>query len=184
MGKTHQLPASPSPPPSPPHPFEMPLKLPASFYDSRAAFGAQRPLSCGGQHKPSLEMSCSISTPSSMTHNTTPSSDYHMSPTPWTSLLNSATGSKKKKAKLDILQEVDHIWDEIKSMHSDAMSHHDSKHQCFLAKLDVKSKHNCDSKKYEWLHSSHKHEASQATISHQCLQENQDAEICLREMDI
>ncbi|KAG0693912.1 hypothetical protein DFH29DRAFT_1006822 [Suillus ampliporus] len=43
-GKKCQLPSSPSPPPHPPHPFEMPPRLPASFYNSRAAFGAQRPV--------------------------------------------------------------------------------------------------------------------------------------------
>jgi hypothetical protein len=91
---------------------------------------------------------------------------------------------KKKKAKSDILQEVDHVRDEIESMHSDAMSRHDSKHQRFLAKLDAKSEHNRDSKKYEWLRGSHEHKASQATVSHQHLQENQDAEIRLHETDI
>ncbi|KAG1864369.1 hypothetical protein F4604DRAFT_1928811 [Suillus subluteus] len=162
----------------------MPLKLATSFYNSRAAFGAQRPSSCGGRCKPSSEISRSISRPSSTTHNSTPSSDYCMSPTPQTSLPNSAGGSKKKKAKSDILLEVDHVWDKIESLHSDAMSLHSNKHQCFLVKLNAKSKHNRNSKKYEWLHGAHKHEASQATVSHQRLQEKQDAEIQLRETDI
>jgi hypothetical protein len=139
--------------------------------NSCAAFGAQRPSSCSRQCKLLSEIFCSISISSSMTHNTTPLSDYHMSPTPWTSLPNSTAGSKKKKAKSDILQEVDHIWDKIESMHSDAKSHHNSKHQHFLVKFNMKSKHNRDSKKYEWLHSSCKYEASQAAVSHQHLQE-------------
>ncbi|KAG2061168.1 hypothetical protein BDR06DRAFT_946580 [Suillus hirtellus] len=90
--------------------------------------------------------------PSSMTRNTTPLLDYHVLPTPQTSLPNSVGGLKKKKAKSDILLEAGHIQDEIKSMHSDAMLHHNSKHQCFLVKLDVKSEHHWDLKKYEWLH--------------------------------
>ncbi|KAG1839464.1 hypothetical protein DFJ58DRAFT_733340 [Suillus subalutaceus] len=168
----------------PPHPFEMPSKSATLFYDSRTAFGTQRPSSCGGRRKPLSEISRSISTPSSTTCNSTPSSDYCMSPTPQTSLPNSAGGSKKKKAKSDILQEVDHIQDEIESLHSDTMSLHGNKYQCFLAKLDVKSEHNRDSKKYEWLRGACEHEASQATVSHQCLQEKQDAEIRLRKTDI
>ncbi|KAG2343089.1 hypothetical protein BDR05DRAFT_948489 [Suillus weaverae] len=183
-GKKRQLPTSPSPPPDVPSPFKVPSKSPASFYDSRAAFGAQRPSSHGGRHKVSSEMSRSILTPSSTTRNTTPSSDYHMSPTPQTSLPNSVGGSKKKKAKSDVLQEVVHVRDEIESMHSDAMSCHDSRHQRFLAKLGAKSEHNQDSKKYEWLHGTREHEASQAAVSHQHLQEQQDAEIRLRETDI
>ncbi|KAG2344210.1 hypothetical protein BDR05DRAFT_947609 [Suillus weaverae] len=93
-------------------------------------------------------------------------------------------GLKEKKAKSDVLQEVVHVRDKIESMHSDAMSCHDSRHQRFLAKLGAKSEHNWDSKKYEWLRGTREHEASQATVSHQCLQEQQDAEICLRETDI
>ncbi|KAG1800002.1 hypothetical protein EV424DRAFT_1352227 [Suillus variegatus] len=104
-GKKHQPPTSPSPPPNVLSPFEVPVKSPTSLYNSRLAFGAQKPSSHGRQCKPLLEMSCSILTPSSTTHNTTPLSDYHMSPTPQTSLLNSAGGSKKKKAKSDVLQE-------------------------------------------------------------------------------
>ncbi|KAG1884365.1 hypothetical protein F4604DRAFT_1919540 [Suillus subluteus] len=153
----------------------MPLKSPTSFYNSRAVFGTQRPSSHGGRCKLLSEISCSISTPLS---------DYCMSPTPQTSLPNSAGGSKKKKAKSDILQEVDHIQDEIESLHSDAMSLHSNKHQCFLVKLDAKSEHNRDSKKYEWLRGTCEHEASQATVSHQCLQEKQDTEIRLHETDI
>ncbi|KAG1770139.1 hypothetical protein EV702DRAFT_1202554 [Suillus placidus] len=164
-GKKHQLPTSPSPPPNVPSPFKVPSNH-------------------GGECKPSSEMSRSMSTPMSTTRNTTPSSDYCMSPTPQTSLLNSAGGSKKKKAKSDVVQEVVHIRDEIESMHSDVMSRNDNKHQCFLAKLDAKSEHNRDSKKYEGLCGAREHEASQATISHQCLQQQQDAEIRLRKTDI
>ncbi|KAG2335344.1 hypothetical protein BDR05DRAFT_954144, partial [Suillus weaverae] len=57
-------------------------------------------------------------------------------------------------------------------------------HQRFLAKLGAKSEHNRDSKKYEWLHGTREHEASQAAVSHQRLQEQQDAEIRLHETDI
>ncbi|KAG2047140.1 hypothetical protein BDR06DRAFT_976972 [Suillus hirtellus] len=151
---------------------------------SPQAFGAQKPSSHVGQCKLLLEMSHSILMPLSMTHNTTPLSNYHVSPTLQTSLPNSAGGLKKKKAKLDVLQEVGHVWDEIESVHSNAMSCHNSKHQRFLVKLDAKSKHHWDLKKYEWLCGVCEHEASQATVSHQCLQEQQDAKICLHEMDI
>ncbi|KAG1739471.1 uncharacterized protein EDB91DRAFT_1248823 [Suillus paluster] len=58
-----------------------------------------------------------------------------ISPTPQTSLPTSVGGSKKKKAKLDIQERVDKVTDEIKSIQSDAVSHHDSKHQRFLANL-------------------------------------------------
>lgn len=107
-----------------------------------------------------------------------------MSPTPQTSLPNSAGGSKKKKAKSDVMQQVDHVQDEIESVRSDAMSRHDSKHQRFLAKLDAKTEYHRDAKKYEWLRGAREHEVSQATVSHQRLQEKQDAEIRLRETDI
>ncbi|KAG1769632.1 hypothetical protein EDD22DRAFT_948882 [Suillus occidentalis] len=133
-GKKRQLAASPSPPPHAPQPFEIPSKSPASFYDSRSAF----------------DMARSLSTPSSTTRNTSSSSDYHMSPTPLTSLPNSA-GSSKKKAKSDIMQQVDLVRDGIESLQSNAASRHETKHQRFLAKLDAKSEHQRDSKRYEWL---------------------------------
>ncbi|KAG1906107.1 uncharacterized protein F5891DRAFT_1182296 [Suillus fuscotomentosus] len=41
-----------------------------------------------------------------LTHNTTSSLDFHMSPTPETSLPNSTSSLKKKKAKSDVLQQV------------------------------------------------------------------------------
>ncbi|KAG1787891.1 uncharacterized protein HD556DRAFT_1311418 [Suillus plorans] len=82
------------------------------------------------------------------------------------------------------MEQVDQMKDEIQNMHSDAMSRHDSKHQRFLAKLDAKSEHNRDVKKYEWLRTNCEHEASQATVSHQRLQQTKDAEIRLRETDI
>ncbi|KAG1785527.1 uncharacterized protein HD556DRAFT_1450659 [Suillus plorans] len=107
-----------------------------------------------------------------------------MSLTPETSLPNSAGSSKKKKAKSDVSQQVGQVRDEIESMHSDVMSRHDSKHLCFLTKLEVKSEHSCDTKKYEWLRSSHEHEASQATVTHQRMQEVKATEIRLRETDI
>ncbi|KAG1728965.1 uncharacterized protein EDB91DRAFT_1349938 [Suillus paluster] len=163
-GKKRQLPSSPSPPPDAPEPFNVPEKSPASAYNSRSAFRMQKP--------PSLH--------SSTTRNTTSLSDYLMSSTPQTSLPNSG-GSKKKKAKPDVMQQVDEVKDELASMHSDAMSRHDHKHHRFLAKLEVKSEHNRDIKKYEWLRATHEHETSQATVSHQRLQESKDAEICLRE---
>ncbi|KAG0691693.1 hypothetical protein DFH29DRAFT_883919 [Suillus ampliporus] len=125
-----------------------------------------------------------MSTPSSTTRNITPSSDYPMSPTPQTSLPTSAGGSKKKKAKSDISQQVDHIQDEIGSLHSDAMSRQDHKHERFLTKLDVKTEHHHDVKKYDWLRGTCEHEALQATVNHQCEQEKQDAQIRLRETDI
>ncbi|KAG2064761.1 hypothetical protein BDR04DRAFT_1162187 [Suillus decipiens] len=107
-----------------------------------------------------------------------------MSPAPQTSHPTSAGSSKKKKAKSDVMEQVDQVKDEIQSMHSDAMSCHDHKHKHFIAKLDVKSEHNQDLKKYDWLHANHEHETSQATVSHQRLQETKDAEICLHETDI
>lgn len=57
-------------------------------------------------------------------------------------------------------------------------------HQCFLAKLDAKSDHHRDAKKYEWLCDMRAHESSQAAINHQCHQESKDTEIRLCEMDI
>lgn len=64
------------------------------------------------------------------------------------------------------------------------MSRHDSKHLRFLAKLEVKSEHSRDAKKYEWLRSNREHEASQATVTHQRMQEVKATEIRLRETDI
>ncbi|KAG1802181.1 uncharacterized protein HD556DRAFT_1438227 [Suillus plorans] len=87
-----------------------------------------------------------MSMPSSTTRNTTSasSSDYIGSPTPQTSL------------------PVDQFQGEIESLQSDAMSRHDSKHKQFLAKLEVKSEHHHETKKYEWIRSTREHEVSQA----------------------
>ncbi|KAG1810325.1 uncharacterized protein HD556DRAFT_1436066 [Suillus plorans] len=183
-GKKRQLPSMPSPPPNVPEPFEVPAKTPASAYNSRSAFRAQKPSSHGSRRRLPSEMSCSASTPSSTTRNTTSSSDFHMSPTPETSLPNSAGSSKKKKVKSDVSQQVGQVRDEIESMHSDTMSRHDSKHLHFLAKLEVKSEHSRDTKKYEWLRSNREHEASQATVTHQHMQEVKTTEIRLCETDI
>jgi hypothetical protein len=106
-----------------------------------------------------------------------------MSPTPQTSLPNSASSSKKK-AKSDVSQQVEQVRDEIESLHSSVMSCHEGKHQHYIAKLEAKSEHNHDLKKYDWLCATWEHEASQAAVSHQRLQEVKDAEIQLREMDI
>ncbi|KAG2064024.1 hypothetical protein BDR04DRAFT_1146096 [Suillus decipiens] len=51
VGKKRQLLSSPSPPPSPPVPFIMPSRTPASTYNNRSAFGVQKPSSRGGQRK-------------------------------------------------------------------------------------------------------------------------------------
>ncbi|KAG1801250.1 uncharacterized protein BJ212DRAFT_1305067 [Suillus subaureus] len=139
-GKKHQLPSSPSPPPSPPKPFIMPLRTPASTYNNHSVFGIQKPSSCGG--------------------------------------------SKKKKAKSDVSQQVEQVRDEIKSLHSSVMSHHKGRHQHHIAKLKAKSEHNHDVKKYDWLCTTREHEVSQAMVSHQRLQEAKDAEIQLCETDI
>ncbi|KAG1908400.1 uncharacterized protein F5891DRAFT_1179919 [Suillus fuscotomentosus] len=186
VGKKCQLPSMPSPPPNVPEPFEVLAKTPASAYNSHLAFRAQKPSSHGSRCRLPLEMSCSTSTPSSTMRNTTSSLDFHMSPTPTpeTSLPNSAGSSKKKKAKSDMSQQVAQVRDEIESMHSDTMSCHDSKHLRFLTKFKVKSKHSHNTKKYEWLRSSRKHEASQVTVTHQCMQEMKATEICLCETDI
>lgn len=184
-GKKRQLPSSPSPPPDVPEPFHIPEKPSTSSYNSRSAFGAQKPLSRGGRRKLPSEISRSPSTPSSTTRNTTSASDYFMSPTPQTSRPTSAsTGSKKKKAKSDVMEQVDQVKDEIQSMHSDAMSRYDHKHKRFIAKLDAKTEHNRDVKRYEWLRANREHEVSQAAVNHQRLQEANDAEIRLRETDI
>ncbi|KAG2047484.1 hypothetical protein BDR06DRAFT_1030843 [Suillus hirtellus] len=106
VGKKHQLPSMPSPPPNVPELFEVPAKTPASAYNSRSAFRAQKPSSCGSRRRLPSEMSRSASTPSLTTRNS--SSDFHMSPTPTpeTSLPNSTGSSKKKKAKSDVSQQV------------------------------------------------------------------------------
>ncbi|KAG1803485.1 uncharacterized protein BJ212DRAFT_1304536 [Suillus subaureus] len=124
-GKKCELPSSPSPPPSLPKSFIMPLRTPASTSNNHLVFGIQKPSNCGG-----------------------------------------ASGSKKKKAK---------SW----------MCHSRwSRHQHYIAKLEAKSKHNHDVKKYNWLHTTWEHEVSQAMVSHQYLQEAKDTEIWLCEMDI
>ncbi|KAG1800091.1 hypothetical protein EV424DRAFT_1545814 [Suillus variegatus] len=155
-GKKWQLPSSPSPPPNAPEPFHRPAKSPASSYNNRSADVVEHV--------------------DAFVNNT----KYYLN----TSLPTSAGSSKKKKARSDVMEQVDQMKDEIQSMHSDAMFRHDSKHQHFLAKLDTKNEHNHDIKKYEWLRTNREHEASQATVSHQWLQETKDAEICLRETDI
>ncbi|KAG2029200.1 hypothetical protein BDR03DRAFT_1018757, partial [Suillus americanus] len=97
--------------------------------------------SCRGQHKP-LSMSRSMSTPSSTAHNTVSSSS-----TPQMSLsVQPDAGTKKKKAKSDVQDQVDNLVGEIGSIQSDIMSIRDSKHQQFLAKLDAKSESNRDTK--------------------------------------
>ncbi|KAG2072126.1 hypothetical protein BDR04DRAFT_1153619 [Suillus decipiens] len=182
--KKQQFAASPSPPSDAPQPFEMPVKTPTSFYDSHSAFGTQRPLSQGGQCKLTLDMACRMSTPSLTSCNTTPLLDYHVSPTPQTLLLPNSVAGSKKKAKSDILQQVDLVWDEIESLQSSTMSLHENKHQCFLAKLETKSEHQCDTKKYDWLCATHEHESNQAILSHKHQQEDRDSEIHLHEVDI
>ncbi|KAG1728469.1 hypothetical protein EDD22DRAFT_1015896 [Suillus occidentalis] len=182
-GKKRQLLSSPSPPPEPPEPFAMPAKSPASVYNSCSVFGSKKPSSRDRHCRLPSEVSVSTSAPSSTTRNTS-SSDYLMSSTPHTSLPNSASGSKKKKAKSDIMQHVDDVKDELASMQSDVMLRHDNKHHRFLAKLEAKTEHTRDTKRYEWLHATHEHEALQATISHQHLQETRDTEIRLHETDI
>jgi hypothetical protein len=87
---------------------------------------------------------------------------------------------EEEKVKSDVMEQVDQMKDEIQSIHSDAMSHHDSKHQHFL----TKSEHNRDVKKYKWLRTNCKHEASQATVNHQQLQQTKDTKIHLHETDI
>ncbi|KAG1816028.1 uncharacterized protein BJ212DRAFT_1481101 [Suillus subaureus] len=111
---------SPSPPPNP-QPFHLLTKAPTNPYHSHAAFGQ---LLIQGHHK-LLSMSCNLLTPSSTTHNMTPSS----SSTPQT--LVSAqldSGKKKKKAKLDVQDQVENLMEEFKSIQSDVMSLWHSKH--------------------------------------------------------
>ncbi|KAG1887459.1 uncharacterized protein F5891DRAFT_1199923 [Suillus fuscotomentosus] len=73
-----------------------------------------------------------------------------------------STGSSKKKAKSNVVQQVDQFWGEIESLQSDAMLCHDSKHQRFLTKLEV----------------------SQAALNHQRQQKNKELEIRLHKVDI
>ncbi|KAG2156763.1 uncharacterized protein EDB93DRAFT_1246953 [Suillus bovinus] len=161
VGKKHQLPSMPSPPPNLPEPFDMLLKKLVSAYHSCLAFRVQKALSREGHCRLPLEILCSASTPLLKMRNTTLVSDFHMSLTPETSIPHSA-GSSKKKATSDVSY----------------------KHLHFLAKLKVKSEHNQDTKKYKWLHSTHEYETSQAAVTHQCMQEDKATEIRLRKMDI
>ncbi|KAG2055050.1 hypothetical protein BDR06DRAFT_1046763 [Suillus hirtellus] len=182
-GTKRHFAASPSPPPDAPQPFTIRTKLPTPIYDSCSAFGAHKPSSRGARRKGPSDMARSMSTPSSTMCNTTPSSDYIVSPTLQTSLPNSG-GSSKKKARSDVQDQVGLVWDEIESLQSGALSHQESKHQRYLAKLGAKSKHSCKTKKYEWLCDTCAHEASHASLVHQRQQEDKDAEIRLREVDI
>ncbi|KAG2066414.1 hypothetical protein BDR04DRAFT_1121194 [Suillus decipiens] len=100
-----------------------------------------------------------------------------------TSLLNS-TDSLKKKAKSNIMQKVDLVWNGIESLQSSSLSCHESKHQWFLTKLDTKSEHQQDTQKYDWLHATCEHEAAQVALIHQYQQEDRDTEIHLCEVDI
>ncbi|KAG1817732.1 uncharacterized protein BJ212DRAFT_1299227 [Suillus subaureus] len=84
-----------------------------------------------------------------------------------TSLPHSASGLKKKKAKLNVLQQVEQ-----------------DRHQPYIIKLKAKSEHNCDIKKYDWLRTTQEHKVSQATVSYQRLQEAKDTQIWLHETDI
>ncbi|KAG1804094.1 hypothetical protein EV424DRAFT_1544790 [Suillus variegatus] len=182
-GTKRHFAASPSPPLDAPQLFAICTKLPTPLYDSRSAFGAHKPSSHGARHKGPSDMARSMSTPSSTTRNTTPSSDYVISPTPQTLLPNSG-GSSKKKARSDVQDQVGLVWDKIESLQSSALSCHESKHQHYLAKLGVKSEHSRDMKKYEWLRDTRAHEASQASLIHQRQQEDKDTKIRLHEMDI
>ncbi|KAG1730362.1 hypothetical protein EDD22DRAFT_960738 [Suillus occidentalis] len=128
-------------------------------------------------------MTRSSSTPSSTTHNTS-SSDFPASPTSWTLVSGPSAGSRKKKAKSDIQEQVERVNDKIESLHSDVASRHSFKHERFLAKLDMKKDYHWEMKKYDYLCEARAHEAMQAATSHQREQEAKDAEIHLREMDI
>ncbi|KAG0707644.1 hypothetical protein DFH29DRAFT_871299 [Suillus ampliporus] len=74
---------------------------------------------------------------------------------------------KKKKAKSDMQDQVENLTEEIRSIQSDVMSLCDSKHQQFIVKLEAKSENQCETKKYNWLHDTRAHEASQAVLTHQ-----------------
>lgn len=130
-------------------------------------------------------MTRSSSTPSSTTHNTL-SSDFPASPTLQTSISAQpkTTGSKKKKAKSDIQEQVERVNGEIGSIQLDVTSRHNLKHERFLVKLDVKKDYHRETKKYEYLCEARAHEAMQAAASHQREQETKDAEIRLRETDV
>ncbi|KAG2068236.1 hypothetical protein BDR04DRAFT_1158051 [Suillus decipiens] len=120
-----------------------------------------------------------MSTSSLTSHNMTPLSDYHVSLTPQTLLLPNSAAGLKKKAKSNISQQVDLVWDEIKSLQSSTISLYENKHQCFLAKLKTKSEAQCDMKKYDWLCATHEHEFNQPILSHKRQQEDRDSEIHL-----
>ncbi|KAG1734018.1 hypothetical protein EDD22DRAFT_960136 [Suillus occidentalis] len=187
-GKKQQLTSSPSPPPDPPTPFTIPLKSATPFYDSHAVFVAQGSSGHNARRKPSsiasssLGMTRSSSTPSLTTHNTS-LSDFPASPTSWTSVSGPSAGSRKKKVKSDIQEQVKRVNDEIESLHSDVASRHSFKHKCFLMKLDMKDYHQ-EMKKYDYLCEARTHEAMQAATSHQRKQEAKDAKIHLHETDI
>jgi hypothetical protein len=126
-------------------------------------------------------MLCNLSTPSSSTHNSTSSA----SSTPQTSVSAQLDSSKKKKkAKLDVQDQVENLTEELESIQSDVMSLQDSKHQQFIAKLLAKSENQWETKKYNWLCESRVHKVSQAVLGHQREQENRATEIHLCEADI
>ncbi|KAG1812036.1 hypothetical protein EV424DRAFT_1349428 [Suillus variegatus] len=77
------------------------------------------------------------------------------------------TGSKKKKAKSNIQEQVERVNGEIGSIQSDVASRHNLKHEHFLVKLNVKKDYHCEMKKYEYLCEARTHEAMQAATSHQ-----------------
>jgi hypothetical protein len=110
--------------------------------------------------------------------------DFPASPTSRTSVSGLSAGSRKKKAKSDIQEQVERVNDEIGSLHSDVASRHSFKHERFLAKLDMKKNYHWEMKKYDYLREAHVHEAMQAATSHQREQEAKDAEIRLRETDV
>ncbi|KAG1874056.1 hypothetical protein C8R48DRAFT_769440 [Suillus tomentosus] len=167
-GKKQQLPLSLSPPPNALEPFHRPAKSPTSSYNYCLAFGLQKPDVMkhvdDTKYHLDVRLLCVLNSPDI-------TSNQHRQ-------------FEEEKVKSDVMEQADQMKDEIQSMHSDAMSHHNRKHLCFLMKLNMKSEHNCDVKKYKWIHTNHKHEASQATVSHQQLQETKDAEIRLHKTDI
>ncbi|KAG2055852.1 hypothetical protein BDR06DRAFT_1044731 [Suillus hirtellus] len=61
------------------------------------------------------------------------------------------TGSKKKKAKSDIQEQVERVNGEIGSIQLDVTSCHNLKHECYLVKLNVKKDYHCETKKYKYL---------------------------------
>jgi len=64
------------------------------------------------------------------------------------------------------------------------MSLHENKHQHFLAKLEAKSEHQYDMKKYDWLCATHEHKSNQAILSYKRQQEDRNSVIRLHEVDI